>query len=64
MEILSPLVLISTWFRRAWLAVILPFHVLTLLSMNIFFWENMILIVVFLTGLGYVKATASASSQT
>ncbi len=43
-EILSPVALVSRRFRVAWLSVILPFHVITLFTMNIFFWENMILI--------------------
>lgn len=49
-EILSPFVLISRRFRYAWLAVILSFHFATLFTMNIFFWENVVLILVFLTG--------------
>jgi len=52
-EVLSPLALLYRRFRWAWLAVIVPFHLLTLFTMNIFFWENMLLILVFFTGLGY-----------
>ena len=48
-EILSPLCLVSSRFRLAWLAVIVPFHAMTLLTMNIFFWENLVLILVFFT---------------
>lgn len=44
LEILTPLILISTVFRRAWLAMMIPFHVATLLTMNIFFVQNMILL--------------------
>lgn len=45
-EILSPLVLFSRRFRYAWLAVIIGFHVGTLLLMNIFFVHNLALLVV------------------
>lgn len=53
-EVLAPLALIYRRFRRLWLAVIIPFHLMTLLTMNIFFWENILLILVFFTGLGYL----------
>lgn len=52
-EILTPLVLVHRRFRLIWLAIIIPFHFLTLLTMNIFFWENLILILALLTGLPY-----------
>jgi hypothetical protein len=50
-EVASPFAVFHRKVRAAWLAVILPFHVATLLTMNIFFWENMVLIVVFFTDL-------------
>ncbi len=53
-EILSPLILVSNRFRYMWLAVIVPLHFATLLTMNIFFWENLILILVLFTGLPYL----------
>lgn len=49
-EILSPLILLSRRFRLAWLAVIVPFHFLSLLTMNIFFWENLVLMAVLFAG--------------
>ena len=52
-EILTPLALIYRRFRLIWLAMIIPFHFLTLVTMNIFFWENLILILALLTGLPY-----------
>jgi hypothetical protein len=55
-EIGSPLCLVSRWFRWIWLVVIVPFHVSTLLTMNIFFWENILLIFVFIAPLGLVLA--------
>jgi hypothetical protein len=43
-EIASPLVLFSRWFRYAWLAVMLGFHVISLFVLNLIFWENLILL--------------------
>ena len=48
-EVLTPLALIWRRFRWAWLAVIVPFHLSTLFTMNIFFWENLILLAVVFT---------------
>jgi hypothetical protein len=50
-EILSPLALVWRRFRWVWLAVIAPFHLATLFTMNIFFWENLILLAVVFTDL-------------
>ena len=36
-------VLFSQRFRLLWLVVIASFHFITLVSMNIFFWENLVL---------------------
>lgn len=44
-EILAPLVLVSRIFRRIFLVVIGSFHILCLLLMKIFFWENLVLFV-------------------
>lgn len=44
LEILAPLMLLSVWFRRGWLVIMIPFHVLTLLTMNIFFWQNILIL--------------------
>jgi len=51
LEILSPLVFYSKKFRYAWLVVMIPFHVSTLFLMNIFFWENILLLVLLFTGI-------------
>jgi hypothetical protein len=48
-EILSPFCLLWRRFRHVWLAVILTFHLLTLLLMQIFFWENIVLILALMT---------------
>jgi hypothetical protein len=45
-EIGSPFALFSRWFRNVWLAVLVPFHFSTLFTMDIFFWENVILSIV------------------
>ncbi|MHC4955394.1 MAG: hypothetical protein ACYTGZ_16195 [Planctomycetota bacterium] len=47
LELLSPLCLFHNWFRRIWLAVMIPFHVLVPLTMNIVFWDNTILLLFF-----------------
>lgn len=49
LELLSPLCLLWRWFRWTWIASMLPFHVLSLLTMNIFFWPNALLILLVLT---------------
>jgi hypothetical protein len=38
--------LFSRVFRLAWLVVIVSFHFVTLFAMNIFFWENLLLVLV------------------
>ena len=38
--------LFSRLYRRVWLVVIVSFHFVTLLAMNIFFWENLLLVLV------------------
>ncbi|MEX2532309.1 MAG: hypothetical protein WD960_16195 [Gemmatimonadota bacterium] len=50
-EVLSPLALLRRGFRLAWLGVIVPFHFATLLTMNIFFWENVVLLALLFTDL-------------
>jgi hypothetical protein len=50
-EAVSLLVLRSPKLRAVWLAVLVTFHLSTLLTMKIFFWENMLLLVVLFTGL-------------
>jgi hypothetical protein len=50
-EILSLLCLTSTWFRRAWIAVMVPFHVLTWPLMQVLFVHNLLLIGVLLVDL-------------
>ena len=46
-EVLAPLCLVYTAFRRVWLVVMLGFHANVLLLMNISFWENCLLYLVF-----------------
>jgi len=43
-EVLSPFILFNNYLRYAWLIIMVPFHFMTLFTMNIFFWENLLLI--------------------
>ena len=45
-EALAPLVLVSRWFRGMFLAVMVPFHFLTLVLMEVDFMENLLLYIV------------------
>jgi hypothetical protein len=49
MEVLAPLCVFSSRFRWLWLAVMIPFHVSTLFTMNIFFENNLVLMLLLLT---------------
>ena len=49
LELSSPLLLFLRPYRWLWLAVIVPFHLLSLVLMNIFFWQNLLMIGFFLT---------------
>jgi hypothetical protein len=59
-EMFSPLCLLFRRFRYAWLAVIVPFHFLSLWLMNIFFWHNLLLIAVLLVDIDYWLAKLSS----
>lgn len=52
-EVLAPLALFHRVFRFFWLAVMVPFHVACLMTMNIFFWENVLIILVLFTPLAH-----------
>jgi hypothetical protein len=45
-ELLAPLVLVSRWWRGIFLAVMVPFHLVTLVLMEVDFMENLLLYVV------------------
>jgi hypothetical protein len=49
LELLSPLCLVSRWFRWLWIPVMVGFHFLSLVTMNIFFWQNVLLILLVMT---------------
>lgn len=51
-ESLAPLCLYSRRFARGWLAFMLVFHVLSVLTLNIFFWENSLMLPLLLLPLG------------
>lgn len=55
MEILSPFIFFNRYLRYTWLSVIIPFHFISLFTMNIFFWENILLILVLFIGWDKVK---------
>jgi len=46
-EILAPFILINKHLRYSFIAVMLPFHIFVWLFMDIFFWENIVLYVMF-----------------
>jgi len=46
-ETLAPLCLVSRRFRYCFIAVMLPFHIFSYLFMGLFFWQNMLLFVLF-----------------
>ena len=54
LEISTPLILTSHRFRYVWISIMIPFHVFTFITMNIFFWENIILIILLLTEFPYL----------
>lgn len=53
MEVLAPVCVFSTGFRWPWLAVMIPFHFATLFTMNIFFDDNLVLMLLLLTPLPF-----------
>jgi hypothetical protein len=46
-EVLAPLCLFVRRFRYAFMAVMVPFHVLSWLVMQVWFWENLVLYLLF-----------------
>ncbi len=46
-EITTPFTLVSTVYRRIWLAVMIPFHLIVWVFMGIFFWANLALYIFF-----------------
>lgn len=53
MEVLAPICVFSPWFRWPWLTVMIPFHFATLFTMNIFFDDNVVLMLLLLTPLPF-----------
>jgi hypothetical protein len=52
LEVLSPLCLLYRWFRWLWIPAMIGFHFLSLVTMNIFFWQNVVLILLVMTDCG------------
>jgi hypothetical protein len=48
-ELLAPLCLILPRFRRAWIVVVVSFHVVNWFTLNLFFWQNALLILLLVT---------------
>jgi len=46
-EVTALTALFSRWYRYAFLAVMVPFHIVSLFVLDVFFWENMVLYVLF-----------------
>jgi hypothetical protein len=49
-EVLAPLCLFSRWFRRLFLLVIGSFHLVSWFVLDVFFWENLLLLTLLLDG--------------
>jgi len=64
LEILAPLCLFSRRFRRLWLGVMVPFHVATLFLMKIFFWQNLVLLVLLLAGVERMRPSRATARAT
>lgn len=47
-ELLAPVCMVSKRFRLVWVGLMIPFHISTLFTMNIFFRANLILIILLL----------------
>lgn len=63
LEILSPLCLFYKKIRWFWLVVIGVFHFATLFLMNIFFWQNLLLLIVLLTEISQNFITQKETSH-
>lgn len=63
MEVLAPLCVFSSPFRWLWIAVMIPFHLLTLVTMNIFFDNNIVLMLLLLTPLPFWIGAKLARAQ-
>jgi hypothetical protein len=48
-ELCAPLCLVMPRFRRAWIAVVVSFHILNWFTLNLFFWQNALLILLIVT---------------
>jgi hypothetical protein len=50
-EVLTPFAVFHRRLRLAWIGIMVPFHLMTGLTMNILFWDNLVLIAVLFTAL-------------
>jgi hypothetical protein len=63
LELLSPLCLVSRRFRWLWIPVMIGFHFFSLVTMNIFFWQNALLILLVITDCDRLLAPRSAAAS-
>jgi predicted DCC family thiol-disulfide oxidoreductase YuxK len=64
MEVLALLCLVSRKFRIAWIAFMVVFHVSTLVFMNIWFWQNVLLIGLLLTDVSRLVSPPLPTART
>jgi hypothetical protein len=62
LELLSPLCLVSRPFRWIWIPTMIGFHFLSLVTMNIFFWQNSVLILLVMMDWDRVFAARRAAA--
>jgi hypothetical protein len=61
-EVTSLLCLASRWYRRAWLAVMLPFHVLSWPLLQLLFLHNILLVLALVVDVGGIARRLSRTS--
>jgi len=62
-EVLAPICLFWRWFRYTFLSIMIPFHFLSWIFLNIMFWENLLLFVLFFDIEGIVNRVKSRGSH-
>ena len=58
-ELLAPLCLIRPRFRRVWVVVVVGFHVVNWFTLNLFFWQNALLVLLLVGDAGAAVARAA-----
>ena len=60
-ELLAPLCLILPRFRRVWLVVVVCFHVVNWFTLNLFFWQNALLVLLLVSDTEALVTKAQAA---